>query len=320
MADSQTVSAANGPRLRRTLSLWDLILYGMIVIQPTAPMPVYGVMSQRAHGHAVTTVLIAMVAMLFTAISYGRMARAYPSAGSAFTYVGAEIHPALGYVTGWGMAMDYMLNPIVCTILCSKFALNFFPEIPYPVFVILFIYIVCRPQSFRDSHLRPDQRHSGGGHGSCHRHLPGRCRSLRTKNSPRRDGFLHASFLRSANVFSRCRAGWDVPGGFDLHRLRWNLHIVGGGRESQTQHPSGNRSGLLDHRRPSLGRGVCCPVGLARCPTLSGCGHCLCACCRPGRRSLAIQPDQCHAPGGNGGFRYGIAARSGTASLRDGPE
>ena len=139
MADPQTVSAAKGPSLRRTLGLWDLILYGMIVIQPTAPMPVYGVMSQRANGHAVTTVLIAMVAMLFTAISYGRMARAYPSAGSAFTYVGSEIHPALGYVTGWGMAMDYMLNPIVCTILCSKFALNFFPEIPYPVFVILFI-------------------------------------------------------------------------------------------------------------------------------------------------------------------------------------
>jgi putrescine importer len=139
MSVEQTVSVEKGPSLRRALGLWDLILYGMIVIQPTAPMPVYGVMSQRAHGHAVTTVLIAMVAMLFTAISYGRMARAYPSAGSAFTYVGSEIHPALGYVTGWGMAMDYMLNPIVCTILCSKFALNFFPEIPYPVFVILFI-------------------------------------------------------------------------------------------------------------------------------------------------------------------------------------
>jgi putrescine importer len=139
MPEPQTVSAASGPRLRRALGLWDLILYGMIVIQPTAPMPVYGVMSQRAHGHAVTTVLIAMVAMLFTAISYGRMARVYPSAGSAFTYVGSEIHPALGYVTGWSMAMDYMLNPIVCTILCSKFALNFFPEIPYAAFVIFFI-------------------------------------------------------------------------------------------------------------------------------------------------------------------------------------
>jgi len=139
MVSQQTVPAEAGPRLRRALGLWDLILYGMIVIQPTAPMPVYGVMSQRARGHAVTTVLIAMVAMLFTAISYGRMARAYPSAGSAFTYVGSEIHPALGYVTGWSMAMDYMLNPIVCTILCSKFALNFLPEVPYAVWVVLFI-------------------------------------------------------------------------------------------------------------------------------------------------------------------------------------
>ncbi len=141
MATAPTNNPPGAIGLRRTLSLWDLILYGMIVIQPTAPMPVYGVMSQRAHGHAVTTVLIAMVAMLFTAIAYGRMARAYPSAGSAFTYVGSEIHPALGYVTGWSMAMDYMLNPIVCTILCSKFALNFFPEVPYPVFVVLFISI-----------------------------------------------------------------------------------------------------------------------------------------------------------------------------------
>ncbi len=139
MSQTETASAASPARLRRTLGLWDLILYGMIVIQPTAPMPVYGIMSQRAHGHAVTTVLIAMVAMLFTAISYGRMARAYPSAGSAFTYVGSEIHPALGYVTGWGMAMDYMLNPIVCTILCSKFALNFVPEIPYPVLIVIFL-------------------------------------------------------------------------------------------------------------------------------------------------------------------------------------
>jgi len=106
MSSATTSHAPGSIGLRRALSLWDLILYGMIVIQPTAPMPVYGVMSQRAHGHAVTTVLIAMVAMLFTAIAYGRMARAYPSAGSAFTYVGSEIHPALGYVTGWSMAMD----------------------------------------------------------------------------------------------------------------------------------------------------------------------------------------------------------------------
>ena len=127
------------PRLRRSLGLWDLILYGLIVIQPTAPMPVYGVMSTRSHGYAVITIMLAMIAMLFTAISYGKMASAYPSAGSAFTYVGREIHPALGYVTGWSMAMDYVLNPLICTILCCKFAMNFFPEIPYAVWVVAFV-------------------------------------------------------------------------------------------------------------------------------------------------------------------------------------
>jgi amino acid transporter len=125
-------------RLRRTLGLWDLILYGVIVIQPTAPMSVFGVLSNRGRGHVVTTILIAMVAMLFTAISYGRMARAYPSAGSAFTYVGREINPALGYVTGWSMVMDYMLNPLICTVWVSQQAHVFAPGVPYWAWAIFF--------------------------------------------------------------------------------------------------------------------------------------------------------------------------------------
>jgi amino acid transporter len=112
MASTTTpITAGTAPTLRRSLGLWDLILYGIVVIQPTAPMPVFGVVSDRAHGHVVTAVLIAMFAMLFTAISYGRMARAYPSAGSAFTYVGQEIHPALGYMTGWGMVNGLPAEP-----------------------------------------------------------------------------------------------------------------------------------------------------------------------------------------------------------------
>jgi putrescine importer len=117
--------------LRRALGLWDLVLYGVIVIQPTAPMSVFGVLSDRGRGHVVTTILIAMAAMLFTAISYGRMARVYPSAGSAFTYVGKTINPALGYVTGWSMVMDYMLNPMICIVWVSQQAHVFVPVIPY---------------------------------------------------------------------------------------------------------------------------------------------------------------------------------------------
>jgi putrescine importer len=133
-----TGSESQPTGLRRSLRFWDLILYGIILIQPTAPMPVYGVISSEAHGHVVTAILLAMVAMFFTSVSYGRMARVYPHGGSAFLYVGKEIHPSLGYLTGWCMVMDYILNPLICTIWCSKAAMNFVPEIPYVVYVVLF--------------------------------------------------------------------------------------------------------------------------------------------------------------------------------------
>jgi amino acid transporter len=105
-------------------------------------MPIYGAAASLAHGHVVTTILIGMVAMLFTAISYGRMANAYPSAGSAYTYVSREIHPALGYIVGWGMIFDYVMNPIICVIWVSKAAMNFIPEIPFPVYTIAFTILI----------------------------------------------------------------------------------------------------------------------------------------------------------------------------------
>jgi len=124
--------------LKRALGLPGLILYGIILIQPTAPMPLFGAAAVKGQGHVVTAVMIGMVAMLFTAISYGRMANAYPSAGSAYSYVSREIHPALGYFVGWGMIFDYVMNPIICVIWCSKAAMNFIPEIPFAAYSIFF--------------------------------------------------------------------------------------------------------------------------------------------------------------------------------------
>src|SRR3974390_1198742 len=121
----------SNPSLKRVLGLPALLLYGIILIQPTAPMPLFGAAAVKAQGHVVTTILIGMVAMLFTAISYGRMANAYPSAGSAYAYVSREIHPALGYLVGWGMIFDYVMNPIISVIWCSKAAMtlmNFIPD------------------------------------------------------------------------------------------------------------------------------------------------------------------------------------------------
>jgi len=124
--------------LKRSLRFRDLILYGIILIQPTAPMPVFGVIYQEARGHVVTAILLAMLAMLLTSMSYGRMARAYPHGGSAFLYVGKEIHSSLGYMTGWCLVMDYILNPLICTIWCSRAAMNFLPGVPYIAFAVFF--------------------------------------------------------------------------------------------------------------------------------------------------------------------------------------
>jgi putrescine importer len=116
-------------------------------------MSVFGVLSNRGKGHVVTTIFIAMIAMLFTAISYGRMARVYPSAGSAFTYVGKTINPVLGYITGWSMVMDYMINPMICIIWVSQQAHVFAPAIPYWAWAILlaFLFTGLNVQGIRTS-------------------------------------------------------------------------------------------------------------------------------------------------------------------------
>lgn len=129
-----TAGAKSAPggalHLKRTLKLRDLILFGIIAIQPVAPMSSFGVLHENGHGHVVTAVLIAMVAMLLTGISYGRMAQVYPNAGSAFVYVAREVHPALGWVTGWSMLMDYVINPMICTIWCAQQAAILVPAVP----------------------------------------------------------------------------------------------------------------------------------------------------------------------------------------------
>jgi amino acid transporter len=117
MGDATPSVQANGspaaPRLRRVLSLWDLIFYGIVLIQPIAPVPLFGVVQQRSHGFIVDTILIAMLAMMITAFSYGRMAALYPSAGSAYTYVGRGLNLHLGFLVGWAMFLDYLLQPLI---------------------------------------------------------------------------------------------------------------------------------------------------------------------------------------------------------------
>src|SRR6201981_3978975 len=127
-----TSASASAPPLRRTLTLWDLIFYGIVLIQPIAPVPLYGVAQKLSDGHFVTIILIALLAMLITAVSYGRMGALYPTAGSAYTYVGRGLNLHLGFLAGWAMILDYLLQPLINTVWIST-ALHerYIPQVPY---------------------------------------------------------------------------------------------------------------------------------------------------------------------------------------------
>jgi putrescine importer len=138
----QATAPAAVPRLRRVLTLWDLIFYGIVLIQPTAPIPLFGVVQDRSHGHTVDTILLAMLAMMITAFSYGRMAALYPAAGSAYTYVGRGLNPQLGFLAGWAMFLDYLLQPILNAVWVAVAIHRLLPQVPYAVGALLFIGLV----------------------------------------------------------------------------------------------------------------------------------------------------------------------------------
>ncbi len=137
----ETASASSSaPRLRRTLTLWDLIFYGIVLIQPIAPVPLYGVAQKLSDGHFVTIILVAFVAMLITAVSYGRMGALYPTAGSAYTYVGRGLNPHLGFLAGWAMILDYLLQPLISAVwIATALHERYAHQVPFAVWVAVVV-------------------------------------------------------------------------------------------------------------------------------------------------------------------------------------
>jgi putrescine importer len=136
--DGPAIPASDVPHLRRVLKLRDLIFYGIVIISPIAPVPLFGVAQELSRGHAATTILIAGIAMMLTAVSYGRMAAAFPSAGSAYTYVGRGLNAHLGFLAGWAMSLDYIVLPIVAVLQAALAVARLIPQVPYQAWIVIF--------------------------------------------------------------------------------------------------------------------------------------------------------------------------------------
>jgi putrescine importer len=121
------------PHLKRVLGLWDLVYYGVILTSPIAAVPLFGEGQMLSHGHTVTTLLLAMVAMSVTAVSFGRMASVYPSSGSVYTYVSRTLNPHVGFVVGWAMFLEYLFQPIQNALYAVLAIQRMVPQIPFAV-------------------------------------------------------------------------------------------------------------------------------------------------------------------------------------------
>ena len=139
-ADGATLSEFGyRSELRRSLSLGDLLVYGLVFIVPIAPFSIFGIVFNASKGMVPLTYLIGLVAMMFTALSYREMSRAFPIAGSVYAYAGRGISPTAGFLAGWAILLDYLLIPTLCYVIGAAAMRSIVPQIPQPLWVIGFV-------------------------------------------------------------------------------------------------------------------------------------------------------------------------------------
>ena len=127
--------------LHRSLTLKDLVIYGMIFMVPIAPFGVFGYVWEGSQGMVALAYLIGMVAMFFTAMSYWSMSRAFPVSGSVYAYAQRGIHETVGFFAGWLILMDYILVPSLLYIVSAAALGPILPGVPAWVWIVTFIAI-----------------------------------------------------------------------------------------------------------------------------------------------------------------------------------
>lgn len=141
LATSDTSSTGTGA-LRRTLGLPALVIFGLAFMSPVAVFTTYGLINQQTEGLLPATYLVATLAMLFTAYSYGRMVVAVPQAGSAYRYATHAFGPKTGFMTGWTLMLDYLFLPMVSFLLAGVYLNSILPGVPQWAFSLGLLLIV----------------------------------------------------------------------------------------------------------------------------------------------------------------------------------
>jgi amino acid transporter len=129
------------PTLDRSLGLRSVVLFGLAYMAPMIVLGTFGAIAEETAGAVPSAYLLALVAMLFTAYSYGRLAATFPVAGSAYTYVRRTIDDRVGFLVGWATLLDYFFLPMVIWLIGATYLQQGFPDVPLWLWVVGFIVL-----------------------------------------------------------------------------------------------------------------------------------------------------------------------------------
>jgi putrescine importer len=129
-------------QLRRSLKLWQVVMMGLAYMTPMVVFDTFGIVSDITKGHVPSAYIIGLIGMLFTAVSYGKLVRVFPEAGSAYTYTQKAINGHLGFLVGWSSLLDYLFLPMVNALLTRIYLNALFPNVPTWIWVVVFVGIV----------------------------------------------------------------------------------------------------------------------------------------------------------------------------------
>ena len=128
-----------GQTLTRSLTLRPVVLFGLAYLAPMIVLGTFGVLAEATSGSVPTAYLLALIALLFTALSYGKMSKLFPVAGSAYTYTRRSIDSRVGFLVGWAVLLDYFFLPMVIWLIGTAFLSAQFPDVPSWIWIVAFI-------------------------------------------------------------------------------------------------------------------------------------------------------------------------------------
>jgi len=127
------------PQLSRSLSLTDVVIYGLIYMVPIAPISVFGVVYNLSVGAAAAVYVVTAIVMTFSALSYREMALQFPVAGSVYSYVRLGTSTFVGFISGWAILLDYLLLPALLCVFASLAMASLVAFVPGWAWVIVFV-------------------------------------------------------------------------------------------------------------------------------------------------------------------------------------